>query len=511
MLSVGSTGSDVKELQLRLAALGYDVGPIDGIFGPKTRAAVIAFQTDSNIDVDGIVGPQTFGALDLAEASETTDPVVELPTGEELTEVEPDSTVDAGGGVTVSEQDLPEEEQAGEGVGTGGVDPETQLTILTGSDMQWFFDSSSGNWYVSYGLPNSDMSLVFEAAPDQMDALFGPNMRPESFTRASFNDIINQTSGATFAGNVAEMEGTGSFEDEVQKVISLALDNGALPSWMAGSEAAFDVIFVAQVENKSNQWVMDQFAKLPEFQQRFPNIQQLQDFANLTLEEAVTGFLQFEAGLRQAVASTGGDSASITPDIVGGMLTNGFSLTDAVQIVKSYDKIEQSQAAFSAFNSILVANGIEPMTTTQDFYDFISGNAPSEIYDIYEASSIQQAAESAGLGDVFTAQDAINAAFEGEFNAGTANQSFQQAAQLLLRLRHEVAVGEFGLDTDELLDLSLGLTPSSGRSQAEILEAINRATLAAQGTLQQRARAFKGFSPEGRIQSASLSALRQSS
>ncbi len=58
-LSVGSRGSEVTTLQNNLKSLNYQVGPVDGSFGPKTKGAVISFQRDTKISVDGIVGPQT--------------------------------------------------------------------------------------------------------------------------------------------------------------------------------------------------------------------------------------------------------------------------------------------------------------------------------------------------------------------------------------------------------------------------------------------------------------------
>ena len=53
----------VKLIQRELKTLGYNVGPVDGIFGPKTDAAVKAVQTDQALTVDGIVGPITWKAL----------------------------------------------------------------------------------------------------------------------------------------------------------------------------------------------------------------------------------------------------------------------------------------------------------------------------------------------------------------------------------------------------------------------------------------------------------------
>ncbi|WP_054635162.1 N-acetylmuramoyl-L-alanine amidase [Thalassobacillus sp. C254] len=63
LISPFMRGNDVKDIQADLTKLGYDLGEVDGIFGPKTDAAVRAFQKNAKITVDGIVGPQTLGAL----------------------------------------------------------------------------------------------------------------------------------------------------------------------------------------------------------------------------------------------------------------------------------------------------------------------------------------------------------------------------------------------------------------------------------------------------------------
>ena len=49
----------VRVLQLRLRRLGFEPGPIDGIFGPLTQGAVLRFQDAHGLVVDGIVGPLT--------------------------------------------------------------------------------------------------------------------------------------------------------------------------------------------------------------------------------------------------------------------------------------------------------------------------------------------------------------------------------------------------------------------------------------------------------------------
>ena len=56
MLTINSSGEDVRTLQENLVKLGYKPGPIDGDFGDKTEDAVIAFQETEGIYGDGIVG-----------------------------------------------------------------------------------------------------------------------------------------------------------------------------------------------------------------------------------------------------------------------------------------------------------------------------------------------------------------------------------------------------------------------------------------------------------------------
>ena len=59
----GSTGPTVYNIQVRLASLGYDVGPLDGKFGRRTAAAVRSFQSLNGLAVDGKVGPKTSAKL----------------------------------------------------------------------------------------------------------------------------------------------------------------------------------------------------------------------------------------------------------------------------------------------------------------------------------------------------------------------------------------------------------------------------------------------------------------
>lgn len=72
LLKKGSSGPDVTNLQTTLAQLGFDPNGIDGVFGPGTEAAVIAFQQSKGLTPDGIVGPNTLAALQAETGSAST-------------------------------------------------------------------------------------------------------------------------------------------------------------------------------------------------------------------------------------------------------------------------------------------------------------------------------------------------------------------------------------------------------------------------------------------------------
>lgn len=60
---MGTRGTDVMELQSLLKKIGYDPGPVDGIYGSRMEQAVISFQRNNGLIPDGIIGPATYNLL----------------------------------------------------------------------------------------------------------------------------------------------------------------------------------------------------------------------------------------------------------------------------------------------------------------------------------------------------------------------------------------------------------------------------------------------------------------
>ena len=69
-LGISTNNSRTSRVQTKLKSLGIYKGNVDGIYGPKTKDAVISFQKQKNLSPDGIVGPKTLAALNVQTDSQ---------------------------------------------------------------------------------------------------------------------------------------------------------------------------------------------------------------------------------------------------------------------------------------------------------------------------------------------------------------------------------------------------------------------------------------------------------
>lgn len=72
LLRRGAHGEPIRALQGRLRELGFDPGGVDGDFGPRTEAAVLAFQRSRGLFADGVVGPETWRHLGITVRGDVT-------------------------------------------------------------------------------------------------------------------------------------------------------------------------------------------------------------------------------------------------------------------------------------------------------------------------------------------------------------------------------------------------------------------------------------------------------
>jgi len=72
LLKKGDNGESVRVMQERLKELGYYSGEVDGDFGGGTEEALRLFQSQNDLDVDGVAAKMTFSLLYSEDAKQVT-------------------------------------------------------------------------------------------------------------------------------------------------------------------------------------------------------------------------------------------------------------------------------------------------------------------------------------------------------------------------------------------------------------------------------------------------------
>jgi len=67
--SMAASSGNTREIQQALSQRGYDVGQVDGVYGPQTRRAISQFQRDNNMNVTGRPNSQLASALNVSDTA----------------------------------------------------------------------------------------------------------------------------------------------------------------------------------------------------------------------------------------------------------------------------------------------------------------------------------------------------------------------------------------------------------------------------------------------------------
>lgn len=137
-LRKGASGTAVEDLQRKLKEAGFDPGEVDGRMGPKTEAAVRAYQQAKGLQVDGIVGPQTRGALLGQAPTQPGNSTPQTPATEEPSNTTPTAPIEAGNSATARELEAMARTKHGQGfvnevnamAGRLGVKPEWIYAVM---------------------------------------------------------------------------------------------------------------------------------------------------------------------------------------------------------------------------------------------------------------------------------------------------------------------------------------------------------------------------------------------
>ena len=482
LLRVGSKGSAVTDLQNALLRAGFDPGGIDGIFGPKTLAALKAFQKHTGIAADGIAGPTTASSLKTFGTAEeaairrggTTAPVVDEKTVDTVTDIDPNT--------------LP-------GVLAGGELIRLRHGPLGIEDDRWYqiyeFPPGSGN-FVVYQFNNLQ----------QVEAVFGKN--PDITTRSDTwfdQNVLVEAAAESIIGLAGSFAGLSS---EIMKDAAAAA--GVRDPSLVGQIANDPEMQAIMAQALVGEWTSAQIRaeqRNTDFWKNtlYPGIEQ---FYGKTVdpERAWVDYrAQVEPALRQLgyIPDANGSFDSQIQEMLGLKIDAGVFLSQVPTFI-----LDTQNAAFATTLNAWVERDLGRSIDFNDWFALVAGESQPDLEAVVEKAQLAFEAQRAGV-DV-TAGQIIDLAEATELSQAQAITTFAEMSKTLLALGDK-GLARGNLTRDDLISAFAGTDPVSGRSIEEVK--LQVAKLAREQDLfdEEKINFFVGFSPLGTPQRPGLKTL----
>ena len=449
MLRVGSRGEEVRELQTFLAAQGYTVGAIDGVFGPKTKAAVRSFQSDQGLSVDGVVGPNTQGAIDEVNVAVADVPQVPDPVTGEVPEVPiedlPDDIITPEGAVPAVEEGA----AAIPGVMSGG----TIHRVANPAGQEDFY-------VISYEYPpgsGHEFYYRFDSL-ESLEASVGPSLGGGA---VSIGELISEESLGqwTDGGNANEIVGVlGSFEgylDDLVREVTVAagLDDPTL----VGAALRDPDIALIIAKTAEGEWTPLQSKAAIRGTTYYkdvlyPGIENF--YAQTDNPEAL--YAMYTQNVNQTLKGLGyqQDADGSYKSTIASLLDKGVTDTAFAAFSKTYKQAQTNVGFASALNDWTERFTGQTVNTFEDYFDVLAGNAPAEVQEIAELAGIQFMADNAGF--EITEQEIRTLGESLDLSQEEAGQLFSATARDLLALG-ERGLRRGGLSSTQVLEAEAGI------------------------------------------------------
>ncbi len=475
MLREGSRGSDVNALQQWLADNGFDPGPIDGIFGPRTAAAVRAFQTEAGIQVDGIVGPETRGAQDGWTGSSS----------------------DVGG---VGVDTDPAADPVGEGEGALGV-------LGGGTLVKVERPGAEDLWMMSYEWPAGSgqfVSFQFDNV-EQLESVFGARWWESVAVTVENESYLDQVSVLDDAAGIIGTSGNflQLMEDTMRNAAQIAgVTDPTLIGLITNNVEWQQLAAVAALGGWTDAQLTAELRQTDLWQNiLYPGISSL--FGQTGEPEALwVSYLQTVDSSLEALGYER-DADGSYRSVIGEMLLSGVDSEAFIQNAEIFIRAEGSAEFHDALN-LWVQRELGRDASFDEWFDVLAGTSSTEMGNIAELATLQFQADQTGL--AISEEQLKRLAGNLNLNEAQMAAAFTDTERSLLAIGDE-NLQRFGLTQAELVSASAGISSEAGRSVEEIRQ---QAQIAAteMGLIDDASSAlFVGFSPRGTPERPGLNPL----
>tara|TARA_A100001011_G_scaffold271857_3_gene281146 strand:+ start:1236 stop:3113 length:1878 start_codon:yes stop_codon:yes gene_type:complete len=328
-------------------------------------------------------------------------------------------------------------------------------------------------YFVEYTLPGGN-KIYYYADRKDLDTLqgIGAGKEPPIVATVSYNEFKQ---GRISGGSISDVVGTEEhYSTRVERTLMAPTGDLLLPTWANDDPEIKDLFYVAIAENWSDTKFLREMAKKNSFKERFPAFQDMLSLTGGNHQQALVNYQEYETRVRE-LNNRYGESAD-SQALAAEAIKNGFTLDDLSATYDIFERAEQNSSTLLAFQKVINAEGLSfSVTDPQGIVQFFKGTAPTQIYDLYEASSITEQASKLQLNDL-SVDEALEIAKNtpGQLTNQQVSSALQSAAQTLLRYREYVDLGSYGLDADQIINLSLGYREPGGMTETELATSLSR-------------------------------------
>ena len=341
----------------------------------------------------------------------------------------------------------------------------------------WFkinnYPGVSGDTYALEYTLESGRKIYYIASKSELDSMFGEGGKPTGVTNTNWSTFKSDTQ-RYFGGAASEIIGsTDNFATRVTRVIESGGTNELpLPDFVKNNNDLLDIFFLGVAEGKSKTWLLKEMSKVQAFKDSYPGIDtlyaQTQDW-----EEAINRWNAYSGEIIK-LNTRYGETIDVA-DLVKAAVEKGYNIQDIQKTYEIFEKAEQNSEFLNAFQAIIDSDPdiTFDLTSPQGIVDFYEGKAPTEVYDLYEASSILEQSTKFELG--VDADAAIQMALEtpGQISVENIASSLQSAAIQIAQFREDLDLNRYGLTEQALVNSALGIkTP--GITDIQIQDAFSR-------------------------------------
>ncbi|MAJ22548.1 MAG: hypothetical protein CMI75_02025 [Candidatus Pelagibacter sp.] len=328
-------------------------------------------------------------------------------------------------------------------------------------------------YFVEYTLPGGN-KIYYYADRKDLDTLegIGAGKEPPIVGTVSYSDFKQ---GRIPGGSISDVVGTEEhYSTRVERTLMAPTGDLLLPTWANDDPEIKDLFYIAVAENWSDTKFLREMSKKNSFKERYPAFQDMLSLTGGDHAQALVNYQGYERKVRE-LNNRYGESADAQA-LAAEAIKKGFTLDDLQATYDIFERAEQNSDAMLAFQKVINAQGLDfDLTSPQGIVDFFKGAAPTEIYDLYEASSITEQASKLELNDL-SVEEALEIARNtpGQLTNQQVSAALQSASQTLLRFREYVDLGAYGLDADQIINLSLGYKEPGGMTETELATALFR-------------------------------------